>query len=245
MFEEVLSRVETSLEVPYPERALLIQELAADLEAAYRAQRSRGLSDEVAREAALRELALRPEEIQSLETIHLPAIRRVLARLPAPGREWLEAFSTALPLAACVYLIFMEAPMILFIREGGMFSFVVLAVGALGIFLTLQRLVIWFILRNHSLPALRKNTATPLYLAAATLGLGLLGTAIGYYVVLEAWSAGRLSPEDFRVGMREPLSCVILGAALSTLTVLLHGALQVGLRAIRIPETTPATPPGP
>jgi hypothetical protein len=116
---------------------------------------------------------------------------------------------------------------------------VVLGIGVLALLVELYRFVVWFILRDHSVQALRKNTSTPLYLAAATGVLGLFGTALGYYVVFRKWSEGALTEEVFRVGMREPLSAVIVGAGLAALVVLVHGALQLGLRAIRIPEQPP------
>jgi hypothetical protein len=239
MFDDALAHLEARLDVPYPERALLLEEIAHDLETAYLAHRGRGLSDRQARAAALRDLGLDDASLRSLEAVHMPAIRRALARLPAPGRQWLEAFALAFPLAGAAILLVLEAPMIDFLREGGVTTFVVLGIGVLALLVELYRFVVWFVLRDHSVQALRKNTSTPLYLAAATGVLGLFGTALGYYVVFRKWSEGALTEEVFRVGMREPLSAVIVGAGLAALVVLVHGALQLGLRAIRIPEQPP------
>jgi hypothetical protein len=235
MFEDVLARVEASVDIPYPERALLLEELAGDLEAAYRALRARGVPEGEAVQAAAHELELDAAALASLEAVHLPAVRRALARLPAAGRGWLEALANALPPAATLFFIAKEVPMIEFLREGGFVIYLILGVAALALLLELHRAVLWFVLRDHSPKALRRNTATPLYLAAAVLCLGLGGTALDYYVVFRRFAGGGLSEEALRVGLREPLPPLIVAGALGALVVLLHGALNAGLRRIRVP----------
>jgi hypothetical protein len=123
-----------------------------------------------------------------------------------------------------------------FIRDGGDSMILVILLGSLGLFLELQRFFIWFVLRDHSVPALRKNTATPLFLAAATFLLGVLGTTLRYYDVLANYPFGTNAPEILRRGLREPLANMIMASSLAALTVLVHGLLSVGLRAIRVPD---------
>jgi hypothetical protein len=235
MFRPLLTELEGRLTMPYPERALFLEELAADLELALEERLREGLAMKEARERVLAELGLDAPGLARLESVHLPVLRRALGGLSGPVREGVEAAAVALPLASFVYYLTLEAPMILFVREGGIASFIVLALGGAALLLLLWRGFRWFVLRDHSLASLRLNTSTPLYLAAATLGVGLLGTALGYYVVLDRWAAGAFGDEVLRVGLREPLSCLVLGAALSTLAVLVQGTLQVALRAIRAP----------
>lgn len=238
MFQTLLQDLEARLPLPYPERARFLDELSGDLEYSFEALRAQGLDDDLARARVIEELGLGPEALSSLTHIHLPTLQRALSRLSGPVREWLEATAIALPLASCVYYLTMEAPMILFIKEGGVANLLVLGFGSLGLLLLGHRFVLYFLLRDHSLAALRKNTATPLYLSAATLGLGLMGAAMGFYVVLARFSAGAFGTDVLWIGMREPLSCVILSAGLSTLILLFHAAIQVGLRAIRVPLDT-------
>ena len=109
MFEDVLATVEQRLDLPYPDRAELLDELAADLDAAdldaadldaaYLAWRERGLAEPDARAAALREVDLGEGAILELARVHRSAAGRVLARMPPPARDWLEALATALPFA--------------------------------------------------------------------------------------------------------------------------------------------------
>jgi hypothetical protein len=233
---EALARLEEKLDLPYPERADLIEEIAADLEQAYEARRAAGLTDDQARAEVLREIDLSDDTVRALHSVHIPAARRALLHLPPPARDTVEWLTAVVPLFGLFLMLSTEVPMAHFLREGGMFIWSVVIVGGLGLLLQLHRTFLWFVLRDHSVAALRRNTSTPLYLAAATFLLGVLATAVGYYAVFYGWSSGELSDAQLRAGLREPLPNVILGAALATLIVIVQGALQAGLRAMRIPE---------
>lgn len=236
----VRTRLEAELELPYPERALFLDELEADLLAVYQDLRARGLGEDAAAAAAVAALELAPEDRAALLSLHRPAVRRFLDRLPAPARDQLEAGTSTLAFAGVTLTLATEAPVMTLIREGGLPTLVVLAIGLLGLLLLAHRLFRWFVLRDHSAESLRLNTSTPLVLAAATLGAGVMGAAIDYYVVLMVWSQGLIDAEALRVGLREPLSPLIFGAALATLTLLLHAATQAGLRRLRVEPTLTA-----
>jgi hypothetical protein len=236
LFAAELARLEDQLAVPYPDRALLLEELAADVTAVYAGLRQRGVAPDEARQQALRSLELDQESIRALEDVHVPAVRRALSRLPPPVRQWLEIFATAVPLAVLFLFLVAEVPLNLFLSEGGRANYFVMATGLLGLFIEMQRFFIWFVLRDHSIAALRRNTPTPLYLAAATVLLGVLGTALELYGFLFRLGTRKIDLESLAWAGRQPLSCIIVGASLATIIVLVHSALGVGLRAIRIPE---------
>jgi hypothetical protein len=232
-FQEELARIEETIALPYPERAEVLEELAADLAAAYRFERARGCSEALARDRALQRLGLDEAQRRALEGVHTPAPLRLLARLSPEVRSWLHAAASALPLAALVVFLALEIPVNEVLRHGGPIVTMVLAFGSLGLLLEMQRFFIWFVLRDHSPEALKRNNATPLYLAAATVLLGLLGTTFRAYRFLGRWQ-GDLS--TLGRGLSEPLNALIMACCLSALTVLLHGALTAGLRASRVPE---------
>jgi len=235
-FELHLLELEARVDLPYPERALVIDELAGELEAAYAQHRASGLSPEAAEAAALDQLRLDPGAIASLEALHLPAVRRAVARLPASLSGWVELLAAALPLAGFMAFAFSEVPMLLFLREGGFALWLSLALGALALLLELQRAVVWLVLRDHSGASLRMDTPTPLYLAAATLCVGLQGAALGYYVVVGLWADGRLEGRRLPEALREPLPTLVVAATLAALVVLLHASIKAGLRALRVPS---------
>lgn len=234
-FREALARFERELDLPYPERAELLDEIAADLESAYAASRARGLAEAEARAAALREVAPDAPALEGLSEVHRPAARRALERLPRAARALAEPAALFLPFFLLVSLLGSEVPLVLFLREGGAATFLVLALGGLALLLDLTRAFRWFVLRDHSPASLAGHTATPLYLAAATALAGLGGSAVNAYVVLARIGEGLVPPEALATGLRESLSCAITGLALSTLSVLLHGAVAAGRRALRLP----------
>ncbi len=238
-FDEALSRFERELDLPYPERAELLDEIAADLEAAYAASRRRGLAEAEARAAALQEAEPDGPALAALAEVHRPATRRALERLPRAARALAEPAALALPFALVVSLLASEVPLVLFLREGGAATVVVLALGGLALLLDLERAFRWFVLRDHSAASLAGHTGTPLYLGAAAALAGLGGTALNAYVVLARAGQGLIPAEAVPVGLRESLSCAVTGLALSTLSVLLHGAVAAGRRALRLPEAPP------
>lgn len=233
-FREALARFERELDLPYPERADLLDEIAADLEAAYAASRARGLAEPEARAEALREVAPDGPALRALSEVHRPAVRRALERLPRAARALAEPAALLVPFAVVMSLLASEVPLVLFLREGGASTVLVLALGGLALLLDLTRAFRWFVLRDHA-PASLAHTATPLYLAAASALAGLGGTALNGYVVLARAGDGLIPPEAVSAGLRESLSCAVTGLALSTLSVLLHGAVAAGRRALRLP----------
>jgi hypothetical protein len=237
MFDDVLAHVERSLDVPYPERSEVLRELRGELEAAYLAQRARGLGADAARAAAVQELALDGPALASLSEVHASSVKRALLRLTPDAREWVEWLLPTLAVAGGFVWVSSEVPVVHYIEEGGLATWVTLALGAMALLLQLHRAFVWFVVRDHSPAALARHTATPLYLGAATFLMGVLGCALGYYQVLHAWGEGRVGDAALRVGLREPLTCVVLGTATAVLIVLVQGALAAGLRAWRIPET--------
>ncbi|MBK7865094.1 MAG: hypothetical protein IPJ65_42155 [Archangiaceae bacterium] len=235
-FDDVLGELESRVDLPYPERALVIDELAGELDAAYCAARDQGLDEPAAREAALKALALDASAIATLEAVHLPAVRRALARLPAPLRGWVDSLAAAAPLFGFILYTFYEVPLLTFFREGGLAVWLLLALGGLAVLLELHRAVVWLVLRDHSAASLRRDTSTPLYLAAAALLVGLQGAALGYYVILGLWAEGRLEGVRLKEALREPLPNVVVATTIAALVVLLHGVIKAALRALRVPQ---------
>ncbi len=238
-FGEALARFERELDLPYPERAELLDEMAADLEAAYAEARRRGLADAEALAAALLQVAPDGPALAALAELHRPAAHRALERLPRAARALAEPAALAIPFALVVSLLAAEVPLVLFLREGGAATALVLALGGLALLLDLERAFRWFVLRDHSPASLAGHTATPLYLAAATALAGMGGTALNAYVVLALSGQGLIPPQAVPIGLRESLSSAITGLGLSTLSVLLHGAIAAGRRALRLPEDPP------
>lgn len=90
-FGQVLQRVDRRLEVREPERSRILLEVAADLEALYRAYRERGAPEEEARRRAEAWLAPDGASRAELRRLHMPMSARLLSLLSGVARGRLEA----------------------------------------------------------------------------------------------------------------------------------------------------------
>lgn len=237
MFDDVLHRVEAALDIPYPQRSEVLRELEADLMAQYEALREEGCSEGQAHEAVVRDAGLSEDALASLQVVHNPLIRRILLRLPGPARDTVEWLCAALPLLVGFYYALTEVPMIQFLNEGGFSMWLVLFVAGAALLLQLRRGVSWFVARDHSAYSLSRNTAGPLYLAAAAFLFSVMGTALNFYVVLTKLSLGHIESADAIAGFTESLTTVIMGGLLAALIVLVQGALQAGLRFMQVKQS--------
>src|SRR5690606_14951612 len=103
-------------------------------------------------------------------------------------------------------------------------------------FSELRRIYLWFIKKDHSDDSLARNDSFPLYAAALTFLIGVLGTALGYYVVIKKWASNSLAIEELRIGLHEPLPCLIIATALAATIVALHFMILQRLKAIGVPR---------
>jgi hypothetical protein len=234
MFDDVLRRIETMLDVPYPQRSHILRELEADLCACASALREQGASEEEARDGALRDLGLDEEALASLSALHAPIIRRLLLRLPQPAREPAEWLAAGSSLIVGLYFIFTEVPMLEFMREGGYAMYIILFICGAALLLQARRAFAWFVSRDHSAASLARNTATPLYLAAAAMCTALSGSAAGFRAAITYVLDRQLGADVLMVGAYEALAPVVFGGSLAFLIVLVHAALATGLRALQI-----------
>lgn len=234
MFDDALRRIEAMLDVPYPQRSHILRELEADLCACAEALREQGASDEEARDAALRDLGLDEEALASLSALHAPIIRRLLLRLPKPAREPAEWLAAGSSLIVGLYYMFTEVPMLEFMREGGYAMYFTLFICGAALLLQARRAFAWFVARDHSPASLARNTATPLYLAAAAMIGALGGTAAGLRITFYHVVQDKLGSDVALIGAYESLANLVLGTTLVFLIILVQAALNAGLRAMSV-----------
>lgn len=241
--ERMLRALEDRLDLPYPERAWVLEELASDLDAAIAERVERGAPETQAVGEMSRAFGLAEADLAALSEIHRPRIRAALARAGPASREVLEASLSAVPFCCALLVVTLEVPMLSLIREGGVSSWAVVFIGLFALAIQARRAVRWFVLRDHSETSLRRHDSTPLFLAGGIALLSVAGCALGYDVVLRAWASGRIGTATLHAGLVEPLSCLIVGGALAALIVFFQGALGAGLRALRVPDRKLAASP--
>ncbi|HWN69228.1 MAG TPA: hypothetical protein VNM90_16425 [Haliangium sp.] len=234
MFDDVLHRIETTLDVPYPQRSHILRELEADLCACANHLREEGATEQEARDGALRDLGLDEEALASLSALHTPIIRRLLLRLPQPVREPAEWLAAGSSLIVGSYFIITEVPMLEIIREGGFAMYFILVIAGAALLLQARRAFGWFVSRDHSAASLARNTATPLYLAAATMLCGITGAAAGFRKTLYYVVENKMGSDIAMLGSAESLANIVFAGGLAFLIVLIQAALAAGLRALQV-----------
>jgi hypothetical protein len=234
MFEADLKELERKLNIPYPERADFMREIAGDLEERYQKYLADGMSADVAKCRALNEINLSQENITELSEVHEGAVSKVMRRMPHPWDQYVRDYSGIVPLVIFALFSLKEFSMMEFLREGGIpFIIAVLVVGGFGISLNLKHAFRWFVVRDHSRQSLADFSHGPLYLAAAALLLGVLTTAAGYRIVFAKWAEGGVPDAVIRAGLSEPLAGMIVAAAIAGIIVLLHGWLATWRQRIQ------------
>jgi hypothetical protein len=235
-FARELHRLEHELDLPYPERADLLAEIAADLDAAFDAARRRGLSEDKARAAALRELTL---DRDALAELHRPPVQRILSSLRPRARMAAEWSVSALPLALTLVYLFVEVPMLDFVQQGGFASLLILAVGGLAVLAAARRAFLWLVARNHAGDVLGLDDGTPLALSLLTFLIGVAGTGCGAYKVLTLWQNEEIDGKIAVIGFKESLVPVVMAASFAVLALSIDLFARTMLRRTGAPRVVP------
>jgi hypothetical protein len=126
--------------------------------------------------------------------------------------------------------------MLALLRLGGFAVYPILAIGALGLIAALRRAFRWGVVKDHRPESLALDDGTPLHLALATLLAGVAGTGIGVYKTLSAVEPAQFAYEEIAIGVKESLTCLVLGAGLAVLIVLAHVGARIALRRTGVPR---------
>lgn len=232
MFERELKYLEMNLDIPYPERTNLIQEIESDLLAALSKFRDAGLPDEKAAKRALAEFLISGDSISAIEDVHKTKIKRILDSRPATVTSRFYDFVGMIPTIILVSILYKEVPAMAFLEEGGLIIYGILALGLFGVLIQLRSMFRWWIVRDHSRASLAQHSRLPLFIGFSVFLLGVLGTAIAYYAVFYRWSNTGLSEADLRIGLREPIPCLIVGTSLAALIFIMQGTIEHWFRNI-------------
>lgn len=177
-FSRVLQQVERRLRAPEPERSRILVEMAHDLEDLYRSYRERGLSEAEARRKAENWLAPSRAALASLESVHRPALDRLLDRLGGTTRGRVE-----LGLVALVSLLAVGGGVLAVLRSGALSAsspglWIVAALGVAGLGVGLSQGLALFVRSDRLGPGWHRWLRHVLAAAAATGLVGLLAGVV-------------------------------------------------------------------
>lgn len=181
-FAPFLADLERELDVPYPERRELLDEIGAHLEQLCQAMMQTGADVEEATARAIQTLAADQDFVHDIGEVHRSAIARALARLPRKvslGIEYTLISATGALLVAGV--LWQEAPMIQFFFDGGFWMIPLNLAGIAILVIAIERGYSLFLKRDHSPQNLGKRLLALKFLAVACVLSGVVGTLLGYY----------------------------------------------------------------
>ncbi|MBN1946605.1 MAG: MotA/TolQ/ExbB proton channel family protein [Bradymonadales bacterium] len=232
-FESYLKRLELRLEVPYPERRELIDEMDAHLSALYQELCDQGLSPEDAEAAALERMAADETFIESIDEVHRPWVVRALRSLPRPLAISIDQLGIGLlGLFMIVTVITKEAAMVGFFLDGGLFMIPITLAGIAMLFVAGERIFSLYLKRDHAEGNLHRRLVLLKFLGFSTALLGVLGTLVGFFQAAGA-AVGQNRELSVYAVTRIALSTAIWGLTLSFLALVAYCMFRAKAESIR------------
>lgn len=227
-----LNALKARLGVPYPERHEFLRELTSDMQEHYQRLIDDGMTEEQASKQVRAAFSLTAEDLSRLEEVHLNFAGRMLHIIPEKFRDVFVLCIKWCISSLFVFQLTTEAPMVQFLRDGGVIIYVILGLGGFVLLSQLYRCFRWFVRRDHSDASLASHTSSPITAAVLITMVGFFGTATGYYVVFHKWANNLITLDDLKYGLYEPLPCLIVATLLGSTIVVIHWASNSRLRSI-------------
>ena len=181
-FAPILEELNQKLDLPQPQKSRIILEIAYDLEEAYNAYRQQGLSHGEAFAKAQEKFAVNDASLAELVRIHQAPFKRWANQL---SQRTLRRWERITLLLILLFISALSAQTILqtpFMQRTSPWAWPILAIFAAIVALALAKFYQLYIKKDHKIHRLRKGLPLLLFLALASLFLGILG----YFVELVA-----------------------------------------------------------
>lgn len=236
-FSDTLRALSLRLDVPQPAKSRILLEVAGDLHDLYDHYRSQGLDEDAARERAVALVDLSGEALEDLVKLHQSTWTRLLDRLSMRAQlRW----ERAVLVASFCFILLVAGRQILMTDLAVLaseFKWPVLVTSAAAAFLILGKAFDLFVRKKHNPRRARSNLATILLLAAATLVIGVVGSAFELHHLL-AESAADFDHAGFFVlwGLLETSALLVLSLTSGLLSLILWFALVGKAAAIEQAE---------
>lgn len=174
-FAPLLKKINQKLDLPQPERSRIILEIAMDLEELYNFYRQKGLDENNAMLKAEEKLALSDKTLAELSEIHKSGYRKFLEKISENTRSrWEKIGLTVIILLFC-YLIIQSMLQTPFFRTAGTMVLPSLFLFGLILGLSMVKIYMLFIRKDHRLQNLRSGMSLLLFLITVNLSLGIFG----------------------------------------------------------------------
>lgn len=198
-FTSLLNEMNEKLDLPQPTRSRIILEIAADMEDAYDFYLEQGLEDAVAIEKVKEKFDFNQESLESLVAIHTPMLRHWIDRAVAQfGTRWEKSMLALVVLfiAAMSGQVFVMTPVL---YHAGHSAIPILAVGFLGLALSVRKVYQIALKKSQRIQQLRHGLEAILFLSVSSLVLGIWTY---FYQLLQAGKLKLFLDYKFLVALR-------------------------------------------
>jgi hypothetical protein len=183
-FAAVLTNIDKVLNIPQPSRSRVILEISADMQDLYEHYIRQGLDDEQATSRTVEAFDLSAEEVAAIARVHDSSLGQFLDRFSARTRGNLERTALALTLVPVVLVGYRLALSGGMVRDSGIWIWLLLAGAIAAVAVGMSKWYGLFVVKNHSIRAVRKRLNSALYIALAQLVTGFVGM---YVDLFQTW----------------------------------------------------------
>lgn len=177
-FAPLLERTDRALDLPQPQRARVMQELAADAADLFEHLRQRGLGEREAAGEVEKWLLADPGPIRELEDLHRPLHHRWAARFSQPGQHRVERATVALILVGFLVAATRLLSGTYVLAAPFWSGYAVLALGVAAAALTTERVSALWLRGGRSRDLHRRGLTALACTAPAAVAVSLLGAAL-------------------------------------------------------------------
>ncbi|MCE5249207.1 hypothetical protein LLG96_03205 [bacterium] len=182
-FTALLREMSGRLDVPQPLKSRILLELAGDLEDLYATYINRGIAEETAMRMAVDKIAIGDEAVDLLIRLNDSAVKRFLRRFPSHVQRWIEVISWCVIMLAASCVLYMKASHgSLFID--GPFAWMLAGITLALCGITISRLYVLYIKRDHTVTRIRSGLPFMLFLGCLSILIGVDGFFLEIYSAL-------------------------------------------------------------
>jgi hypothetical protein len=254
-FAPLIMEISERLCVPQPAKSHILLEIAADLEDLYSHYLAGGMAPEEAAARTRSTLELSDDALANLIRIHEPPLRRLLERLSEQARSLWERLTLLVVTLFVVVLTVSELLSADTLATGGRFVWPLAAIAMTAALITLVRIYTLYLKQDHDLHHLRRGLDPLLFLATASLAVGLFGLIVEVYVTARHiltdidWAQLHFIDCLIRISVMSIVSMVVaiaIGMAwfvlLSKVQRIERAEAEVFLTSIRVGKQEPGVP---
>jgi len=191
-FAPVLKKINEKLDLPQPQKSRVILEIAADLEDLYNVYIERGLGKEEAIRKAVEKFDVDEKALSELITIHQSTFQKFFYGLSGQVQIWWERAALAIILLIILVSTLTVTLTTQFLHQSSKFVWPMLSIFVLILVLSITKIYILYIKKDHSV----KKTRTGLPLILFLILLNFIFGILGYFI--ELYSSGS---EPFFAGL--------------------------------------------